>query len=45
MASGWDKSPGPENDYTSRPWTRVQAVLLVVAVVGLFVGVSLLELR
>ncbi|PRX10001.1 UNVERIFIED_ORG: hypothetical protein BCL66_105187 [Martelella mediterranea] len=27
MVSGWDKSPGPDNDYASRPWTKKQMVL------------------
>ncbi len=43
--SGWDKSPGPENNYVSRQWMRLQTVLLVVAVLGTFAGVGLLELR
>lgn len=35
MASGCDKSPGPQNDYATKPWTKLQSILLVVAVVGL----------
>ena len=41
MASGCDKSPGPQNDYATKPWTKLQSILLVVAVVGLFAGVGL----
>jgi len=24
MVGGWDKSPGDDNNYASRPWTRTQ---------------------
>ena len=28
MVSGWDKNPGPDNHYASRPLTKWQAVKL-----------------
>ena len=28
MVSGWDKSPGPDNDYTGRPVTRKEVITL-----------------
>lgn len=30
MVGGWDKSPGPDNDYAGRPWTRSHSIYLIV---------------
>lgn len=29
MVSGWDKHPGPENDYASGPWSKRAKVALL----------------
>lgn len=41
MVSGWDKSPGPENDYTPRPSRRVMVgvVVLVAALIAIYAWV------
>jgi hypothetical protein len=38
MVSGWDKNPGPNNDYASTPLTKWQALKLVIAMM-VFYGV------
>jgi hypothetical protein len=35
MVGGWDKSPGPDNDYTGQPWTRAHFRLLSVILIVL----------
>ena len=44
MVSGWDKSPGPDNEYASAGPTRIQALRLIVlvAIVG---AVAILIMR
>ncbi len=38
MASGWDKHPGPDNDYAPKPWTTTRTVgfllLIFIGVIG-----------
>ena len=37
MVSGWDKSPGPDNDYAPKPmtaWAWVKVALLAAAALG-----------
>lgn len=34
MVGGWDKSPGPDNDYASEPITRLQIALLVIILIA-----------
>lgn len=40
MVSGWDKSPGPDNHYTSGPVTRKEVIvmMLISLVVSGFFG-------
>ena len=33
MVGGWDKSPGPDNDYAGKPWTRSHTTYLL-AILG-----------
>lgn len=35
MVSGWDKHPGPENDYASKPWSKSRSITFgVILIVG-----------
>lgn len=42
MVSGWDRSPGPENDYTSRP-AKNAGTLKFIILAG-FAGVAYIAL-
>ena len=44
MASGWDKSPGPDNDYASRDWPLTHRLVLLIALIVLFGGYAYLSL-
>lgn len=35
MVSGWDKSPGPDNDYASKPLAVRSRLLLLLVAVGI----------
>lgn len=41
MVGGWDKSPGPDNDYASKPLTLTGKLALVLVAAG-FVGFAYL---
>lgn len=45
MVSGWDKSPGPDNDYASVGPTGVQSLLFIALVLVLVGGAALLIMR
>lgn len=42
MVSGWDKSPGPDNDYVSSAPTKRQTLQFLALVLALVGGVALL---
>ncbi|MFA7415876.1 MAG: hypothetical protein WC048_15465 [Rhizobium sp.] len=42
MASGWDKSPGPDNDYASEPWSAARAIGLIVLMLVVFGAIGAL---
>lgn len=35
MVSGWDKSPGPDNDYAPKPWKWWEWVAFTALIVAL----------
>lgn len=41
MVGGWDKSPGPDNDYASRPLTLTGKLALVL-IAAVFVAIAYL---
>ncbi len=45
MVSGWDKSPGPDNDYASVGPTRIQTLRFIALVLVLVGGAALLTMR
>lgn len=42
MVSGWDKSPGPDNDYASSAPTKHQTLRFFAMVLALVGGVAML---
>ncbi len=42
MVSGWDKSPGPDNDYAIAGPTKRQTLRFIAVILALVVGVALL---
>jgi len=44
MASGWDKSPGPDNDYASGPWSAAGTIGLVALMLAVFGAIGALAL-
>jgi len=45
MVSGWDKHPGPDNDYAPRPWSKQAIAVLIVLVISFFGGYAYLLVR
>ena len=41
MVGGWDKSPGPENHYTSEPMTRLQILLVAAVFTAVALGIAM----
>lgn len=42
MASGWDKSPGPDNDYASGSWSTARTIGLVALMLVVFGAIGAL---
>jgi len=42
MVSGWDKSPGPDNDYTPKPWSYVKSAIFAAMLALIFLAVGYL---
>ena len=42
MVSGWDKSPGHNNDYVSQRWTRSQIVFLIAVIFVVFSMIAII---
>lgn len=38
MASGWDKHPGPDNDYAPKPWTTTKTVVFYLSIFAGVIG-------
>jgi hypothetical protein len=45
MVSGWDKSPGPDNDYASVGPTGIQTLRFIALALALVGGAALLIMR
>lgn len=41
MVSGWDKHPGPDNDYASPQWSKREAVIWI-CLIALALGLAVL---
>lgn len=40
MVSGWDKSPGPGNDYASKPWPRLGWIAFAIMIALILFEIS-----
>lgn len=43
MVGGWDKHPGPDNDYAPKPWTTAKWVVFFLSAFVAIVGLAYLN--